>query len=873
VVWLPEFEGKVPKQLFHSNAPITPGNQIYLERPRIDRLLEQALQKRLVIVSAGAGYGKTYAVYSFVRRLVALTSWIQLSERDNISDRFWENFVAAVTQINTAAAARLSKIDFPVTERQIDRYMAIPRTEVRSDLKYVFVYDDFHFIQDPAVLRFMEKSLTSTFPNITSVLISRTEPPLNLMAFESKGYLARITEEDLRFTREEMTAYFGLLGVTPSPQTLASIYHDTEGWAFAIHLAGLSLKNTPSGAVYLHQALRSNIFKLIDTEIMAPLPPPVQRFLIKLSLIDHLAPDLLEELVEDDSMLEQLRGLDSFVRFDVYLNAYHIHHLLLDYLKNRQDELTEYDKKDLWHKAAAWCAVNGQKLDAINYYEKAGDYERLIDVIYTLPLLFPNRIARMLVEIMERAPAEVFDQVTAAWVIYTHLCLALEQYDKVRKDLTAVTAKLETRPSSLEVNRALMGCYNSLGFLGMITSPLTRNYDYAHYFERARHYYERTPFETKPPVSVMAQSSYICRVISEEPGEMERYIEGLAGMVAQVPYSTGGCTLGLDDLARAELSFYRGDLAEAERFALRSLRNAREGQQYEIENRGLFYLMRIYLARGNYEAIQDILKQLEAQLDEPHYLNRFTYHDIFMGWYYIRIGQVDKLASWLKNDFEESDLNSIVFGQEIIVKARYHVAEKRYPAALAVLDGWETRNSPWVFVLGKIEVKALEAVCRYQLKDKGGAYAALGQAWHTASPHAIVMPFWELGKDMRALADAAIKDHAAGLPRDWLEKLRLGAAGYAKRLFAVAEQGGSAVSRKGEAEQGARLSRRETEVLMSLSQGMTREEIAAQASLSVNTVKSIIRSIYLKLGAVNKADAVRIAAARGIVGTGHDDRA
>jgi LuxR family maltose regulon positive regulatory protein len=126
------------------------------------------------------------------------------------------------------------------------------------------------------------------------------------------------------------------------------------------------------------------------------------------------------------------------------------------------------------------------------------------------------------------------------------------------------------------------------------------------------------------------------------------------------------------------------------------------------------------------------------------------------------------------------------------------------------------------------------------------------------------MPFTELGKDMRALADAALKDEAAALPRDWLEAVRRDAAAYAKKWFAVAEHYRPEESRKGAAERGG-LSRRETEILAHLAQGMTQEEIAGLSSLSINTVKSVIRSVYRKLEAVNKADAVRIAVSRGLV--------
>jgi LuxR family maltose regulon positive regulatory protein len=260
---------------------------------------------------------------------------------------------------------------------------------------------------------------------------------------------------------------------------------------------------------------------------------------------------------------------------------------------------------------------------------------------------------------------------------------------------------------------------------------------------------------------------------------MERYIEAISAAIPHASVTFGGCGLGMDDLCRAELAFFKGGISGAEQFALRAIESARQGNQYEIENRALFYLLRINLARGNYGAIQDISKQIEAQRDKQDYPTRFINHDIVTGWYYAHIGQTEKLASWLKNDFEESDLNSIVFGMEIMVKAKYHFSEKRFSAALAVLESRETKNNPWAFVLGKIEMKALEALCRFRLKDKDGAFTALAEAFRLASPNALFMPFTELGQDMQTLAAAALKEASSVLPRDWLEQVRLDAAAYA----------------------------------------------------------------------------------------------
>jgi LuxR family maltose regulon positive regulatory protein len=857
-------------RLFHSNVSFAEGNQVYLERPQIDRLLEKAVEKPVVTVVAGTGYGKSHSVYSFLRKYNAYITWIQLSERDNIGDRFWENFVTTVEVVNPKAAARLAKIRFPETERQFGRYMVIPEEDTDPAKKYIFVYDDVYLLQNKGVLKFLERTVTSPFSNITSILISRGDLPFNLMNFFSKGLLAQITEDELRFSREEMDAYFRIQNIFISPRISSHIYRDTEGWAFAIHLAGLSLKNAPAGTGYVPQVMRSNIFKLIEREIMAGVSAPLRKFLIKLSLIDHLAPELLREIAGDSpEVIAGMEAIGSFIQFDIYLNAYRIHHLFMEYLGGRQNELSEEEKQDTWTKTAEWCVLNNQKMDAINYYEKAGNYVKIIDISYTLPLMLSNNIARMLLEIFNRAPPRIYDEIAQASFTYTRFFICLEMFDRAADELWKTINKLELEhskglPLSPAAHRTLAGCYRSLGFVGIFTSLYTRDYGFTVHFEKALEHALQSGYQPRPPVSVAPLSSYIIRSGAEK-GEPERYLAALEKSVPCISASMNGATWGMDDLGRGELAMFRGDFAAAEPLVREAVRKAREKEQYEIENRALFYLLRLAILRGNGEEIPDILKQLDSHLKLTFFLNRFIYHDIVTGWFYIQTGSPDKLAPWLKDDFEESDLNSINCGLEIVIKAKYHYAEKHYPAALAAVKYREKKYGIWAFVMGKITLLTLESVCHYQLRDKKEAYRVLEEAYTLAEPNGLYMPFTELGKDMRTLTSAVLKDRATAIPRDRLEKIRNNASAYAKKLFVVAEQYNPSISRRTAGSIAVSLSPRESDVLTGLSHGLTQEEIAEASNISLNTVKSVIRNIYNKLGALNRADAVRIAAASGLL--------
>ncbi|MDR0554940.1 MAG: LuxR C-terminal-related transcriptional regulator [Treponema sp.] len=844
------------------NVPVVLENQLYLKRPCIHQLLEKAVKSPLVTVVAGAGYGKTHAIYSFLREYNVISSWIQLSDRDNDGNRFWENFLHAVTLISKTSAEKLAGLGFPRTEREYDRYFSISHDDVISGLKYIFVYDDFHLLYNTDVLRFMERT-TVPFRNITSIIISRKEPAINLMSLLSKGLLARVTEDDLRFTKKEMLEYFSLQGVSLPEDAAAEIYRDTEGWAFAIHLSALSLKN---GVPPEHgrTSMKLNIFKLIESEVFSSVTAELQKYLIKLSLIDHLPLELIRDIAEDRNLIQEMERIGAFIYFDTYLNSYRIHHLFQAYLNGKQDLLSADEKRDVYAKAGKWCAAHNLKMDALNYYEKAGDYTQIIALVYTLPLIMHESIAKLLMDIFNRAPKSLFETNATALVVHTRLFITLGRFTEAETLLRAIIKQAEGMEDSAFKSSLLFRCYNNLGFLRILTCPFTNEYDFGSYFERGAFYQLSSEYQTSGPTSVMAIMSYACRV-GETAGKesMDKYLEAITAAVPMLVSSLNGCAYGWDDLARAELEFFKGRLEEAEQYGYLTLRKAPAKNQYEIENRALFYLLRICLALGDYERIKNFLKRIETQREIPIFANRAAFCDIVSGWFFAHLGMSERLAHWLKSDFEESDLNSLIHGLETLVRVKCQFAEKRYPAVLAALKSATiTRFGAGAYLLGKIEQLVMEAVCRYHLDDKENALKALEAAYLLAEPNGLDMPFIEMGKDMRTLAGAALKEARCAIPRYWLEKVQRAAAAYGKKFLVVVEK----FREEDRAEDSvSSLSPREMEVLTGLSRGLTREELAEDGDISINTVKSALRSVYTKLGAVNRADAIRIATVQGII--------
>ncbi|MDR1299467.1 MAG: hypothetical protein LBJ84_04375, partial [Oscillospiraceae bacterium] len=132
--------------LFISNTKIAGADGSQLFRPGVAALLGDAVSRPLVTVVAGAGYGKTQAVYTFLQDCHAVKIWIQITEFDNLIEKFWEKLTGAIAVHNEAFAAKLRSIRFPETPRQFEQFFALTKQEMASELKYIVVLDDFHLI-------------------------------------------------------------------------------------------------------------------------------------------------------------------------------------------------------------------------------------------------------------------------------------------------------------------------------------------------------------------------------------------------------------------------------------------------------------------------------------------------------------------------------------------------------------------------------------------------------------------------------------------------------------------------------------------------------------------------------------------------------
>ncbi|MDR1505835.1 MAG: LuxR C-terminal-related transcriptional regulator, partial [Treponema sp.] len=401
----------------------------------------------------------------------------------------------------------------------------------------------------------------------------------------------------------------------------------------------------------------------------------------------------------------------------------------------------------------------------------------------------------------------------------------------------------------------------------------TRNYDFAGWFEKGYRHYLENPEPAHGQIGQSNIGSYAILVgISATPEEGMAFMHSCTAAAAYTSVSLSGYLYGTDALAYSDLAYYQGDLNKAEQFARKAAYRGREKNQNEVETCALFYLMRLNIHKGDVAGIREMEGQLRSQLEKSDYVNRYNIHDVIMGRFYIRLGLVEKIAPWLRMEREEGELNVLSRGLDALIRARCMVVEKNYPEALRILEKERTEGDLESFLVGFLEMTALEAVIRHRNGDREGAIAALKRAYDAGQSLGFVMPFIELGEYMHDLTGAVLKGHSedpakaeiSGIPRDWLQTIRRDASAYAKKRSLVAAQYSGR-----ETPLPQDFSQYELSILSSLAQGRTSEEIAATMHVPVKMVKSAIRRLYISLGAANRADAVRNATEKGLL-TGID---
>ncbi|WAH36168.1 BTAD domain-containing putative transcriptional regulator [Alicyclobacillus dauci] len=349
----------------------------YVPRPRILTLMSEIIDFPATMVKAGAGYGKTVAVSSYVRQSGLSTVWFTLTEDERDATRFVSRFVHSVLPDNVSAG----EIEDVVTA-SFHPLTWLASAEAAAEListythdELIIVIDDFHIVDDDMViLSWIDRWLRHLPVNLHVVFVSRTEPMLPyLQMLRVRGDVLIIRERELAFTEDEIGFLFQHGTVDRGAEVrldraqITWLLERTGGMAMVLFLLLREWRGQPSFAK-VKRALDSgtSLHDQIGELFLVNLPSDFQTFLRLSSVLTGLSPELCDAVLErtdSGQMLLESERKGYLLRDDSGTN-YALHPLVREYLATTVSR--EETHQLLW-RAVNWYLENGETSRAIGY--------------------------------------------------------------------------------------------------------------------------------------------------------------------------------------------------------------------------------------------------------------------------------------------------------------------------------------------------------------------------------------------------------------------------------------------------------------------------------------------------------------------------
>ncbi|MEJ5310828.1 MAG: LuxR C-terminal-related transcriptional regulator [Anaerolineae bacterium] len=365
---------------------IPPTRPNLVARPRLLAQLDEGLRagKRLALLSAPAGFGKTTLITEWVCATAREIAWLSLDEGDNDPLHFLAYLIAALQQadgrIGRSVQALLQPAGLAQTNATaLDRLIAPLIADIAAaGTPLVLVLDDYHFITNDAVHAITRFLLENQPPIMHTVINTREDPPLPLPRLRARNQVVELRERDLRFTAAEAAAFLSqTMRLTLSPQVVEALEARTEGWIAGLQLAALALQDmvTRQGGqadtrTFIAAFSGDNRYVLdyLVAEVLQRQPPAVRDFLRQTVILDRLTAPLCDAVTDrDDSqaMLERLEAANLFlIPLDHRREWYRYHRLFAETLR---PTLPSDKAARLHHRAALWYESQGELSTAIQH--------------------------------------------------------------------------------------------------------------------------------------------------------------------------------------------------------------------------------------------------------------------------------------------------------------------------------------------------------------------------------------------------------------------------------------------------------------------------------------------------------------------------
>jgi LuxR family maltose regulon positive regulatory protein len=861
--------------LLRTKLYVPPVRPELVPRPRLIEQLNPGLQRKLTLISAPAGFGKTTLVTEWLASAQRPFTWLSLDENDNEPARFLTYLVVALQRIGPtigqAAQAMLQAPQRPPPESLLTTLINDIAT---TSQPFVLVLDDYHLIHTLPVHLQLTFLLEHQPTQMHLVIVTREDPPLPLSRWRAGGQMVEIRQADLKFTEEETADFLRrVMGLQLSPADVAALHRRTEGWIAGLQLAALSMRGHDDVREFVESFTGSHryILDYLIEEVFQRQPADVQDFLLKTSILDRFTAPLCDAVTERDDSRQVLPGLEQANLFIVPLDAsrqwYRYHRLFADLLRHRLQTAGPQDLVPLLHKRASqWYEAAGFPADAVHHTLAASDWERAATLIHnaTETMLKRGEITTLLGwfqalpdEVVRAQPQLCLDY---GWALtLTGQIDAAESYwgqaEQAAQDDTALLGEILAAQSyaarargddrrTIELSQRALSLLPQDNLAGR--SVVAVNLGIAHW--SSGHLAEAEQALTEADHAARQSGNQYARltalgflgVVQAARGKLHQAAELLR---LAIQLGEGSPTIALAHNELSALFYEWNDLEAAADHLQRGIELGQRGGNVEVQIGSYRTLARLKQAQGDVPAALDALQkahQLAREKDVPplmHARNAACHVEI-------ALAQADLATAihWAEQVTADADASPFypLLG---LTPARLLLAQKEKAAATGQLAAWYERavRAGWQF--GVVEVRVLQVLAA---PTPTAALAYLADALALGEPEGFIRSFVDAGGSLVPLLRQAATQ---GIARQYVGQLLRACEADARRRAGT------------EAPPRAQpliepLSQRELEVLRLVAAGLSNREIADALFVSVNTVKTHLQRIYGKLGVRSRTAAV-----------------
>ena len=809
-------------------------------------MFRQAVRHPLVKIVADAGFGKTLAFSGFIKQVDAVAYIVSLTELDDLPHHFWERFVRAVCVSDDEIASEMIHMGFPEAHVAFELVLRMLNRIFPSGHRIIIVLDDFHLIQNPSVTRFVER-LIHERPDLLSVILSsRKEPAIETTSLMAKEMCFAISGVELCFTEDETADYFRQCGVIIQKADLKHLIEYTGGWPIAVYLAGLYVQKGGGHDFGFAKTIGQDLSALIDNEIFKRYDLETRDSLVAISILSKFEPKMVSAVTSlKKDLLAELCATTLFIRKNASDGAYTIHHLFLQFLRDKFVLLDE-SKQARYHKRAAkWLVGNKRVFEAVEHFKACGEYGKMLDALEGSPdNVSTADKCKFIIDVVETLPENVLSRRMVTQVAYGGLLFMAGRLTDANTLLQNIFEKSRnTKFKTPIIHNLIMG---EVYMLDGIIGYFDKDKDYVTSFKQAAKLIPDGSKLLNDTIHFTQGNPSMFIVFNERENEVERVQDMLTEAAPYTKRVLHGANAGFDVLFGAEAAYYRGDFIKARQLADKCIHLAKQFSQHTIELDADFVLLQTHMACGEKSKAKEILDKMKRKatvLNEPLFS---TMVSIMHSWTCITLGEFEEVSKWIEDgDMESGENLGIGAWMEHFLHARLLLARKNFyalEAFLPVLDFICIKRRG--FLLNRIEYHVLAALLAFGCQDMAGCEKALLRVYELSHKNNILMPIASYGSDMKKML-AAVKKTETTIPADWLTHLITMSDDYHKvTRGAVA---------KVEAVFG--LTPKELDVLRQLCESMTNQEIGKRLKMKETTVKWYVNQIISKMGVKNRTEA------------------